>query len=1324
MATTTWNVSKDATIARNTSTGDNWGAGKDIHMACGYVSWLPGHERGYLAFSYSFTGITAITAATLYIKTSDGYHIGSGNWNDPDLYIDLVTSSWSEGTSGADEVLGSNGGGITYSNVPSVSTTNRVTWDVNGASDPAENTFYSVDVTALVQEAFAAGTFYGLRLMSVSEVSGGDRVEFWTREKGSTHDAYLSITYTTNTAPNAPTGLTPTGDTVISGLIPTLAGTFSDPDAGDLMANAQVIVYEDDGTTVKWDSGTFAATGATFSKVYSGPALTGNTFYKWKGRTADDDGAWGAYSALQRFKANSTPNAPAISLTESPTTDVKTLTPTFNITHSDPDPSDSSMLGYRIILELTDGTAVWDSGDVAVTATVSKAVLYSGPALSWQTGYRWRARTKDVNGVWGAYSTNATFTTHTTGVPISLSPTGSQVVGSLTPTFTGSRATVDDSLTSAQIKVYASDGTTLIWDTGTFTTGVTSTAFSKIYAGTALSYSTTYKWQARVTSSVGGTSAYSALQTFITPAATTPTQTAPVGSPITTLTPTFTGAWSDTLSGIHIIIYTDAAGTVVHWDQGDVAHTVGTTYSYVYAGTALAWNTQYWWKIRVRKNSDSVWQAYTGLTSFTTDSAGVPTLDYPTANSWLGAPKVYDEYDDITSITNGTSTSSSLETGAGLFQTGIGSLKLAIASLANGNTSDSYRTVSLNMSNHGNQTPFYVYIRCSSLTNVGTVRLRFTFATSGDYAEYDVKPAAIDTWYQKSLVKGTPTATAGTVNWSNVTRIGLRVVATGGSVTSNFYLDDLKFDLTAPSFDGTTFNSEVISTYRIRVYAADQTTLVWDSGDTAGSGTTFSKLYTGSALTKGATYYWQARYVKSTGPTGNYSALRAFVLNSDPSVPTGLTPTSGSAWPDNLIPHFVSTFTDAEKDSQGDFPTYLEVEVNRNSDSVLAYRLITKTGLVAATNDIYDGLSGTVKVTGAAAPLVYETEYKYRVRYYDSKGARGTWSSYNTFKPSQSPTATISSPAHSGTVSSPSFNVTWSMSSPGSKGQGSYRVRVIRVSNSVTVIDTGRVYSSVTSYTVPSGYLVNSAQYDIEVTLYDTDSLSGVDTNRVTATWTAPDAIQNFTVTDDTTRSAMVLQWDQTNLPVNDFRKYLIYRKPAGESEWTALEELTNITQVLYYDYTAANAVANDYKITVFEIVPGDVDLESGDSDIGSGTLDTDSWFIIGADRTLAHIFEVPVVGAPFTEPVQQEIFEPLGTSRKVIIRGKVMGAEGSLQCKWNTSEREVALEQIAYIKSVAGPHILKSPFGDVWIVEFSGPTKDYESGGHLNAVLTWTEVA
>jgi hypothetical protein len=232
------------------------------------------------------------------------------------------------------------------------------------------------------------------------------------------------------------------------------------------------------------------------------------------------------------------------------------------------------------------------------------------------------------------------------------------------------------------------------------------------------------------------------------------------------------------------------------------------------------------------------------------------------------------------------------------------------------------------------------------------------------------------------------------------------------------------------------------------------------------------------------------------------------------------------------------------------------------------------------------------------------------------------------------------------------------------------------------------------------------------------------DTNRVTANWTAPDPIQDFTATDDEALSATVLRWTASNLAANVFRKYVIYRKQAGSVDWSVLVELTNKAQVLYNDYTAANTVTYEYMITQYQIVPGDVDLESNDSDIGSVTLDTDSWFIVGADRNEAHIFEVPVVSAPFTEPVQQEVFEPLGTSRKVIIRGKVMGAEGTLQAKWPNADRDTAMTQVAYVKSNAGPHILKSPFGDVWYVEFSGPNKDYEQGGHVTVTLTWTEVA
>lgn len=1312
MATVTWNVSKDARIAYRTS--DGWEAGSGISNGLPIGLYSGYRYRTLLGFSYSFAGMVSITSAVLWFKTSSQIHVAFGS--DPDVEVRRLTSSFSEGSS--DALSSSNA--VTYANQPSAVNANMATVDVT----TVESTWESVTITGIIQDAFAAGTFYGLRLSAVDESSSTDVTEIFSSEYGTAHDAYIVVTYTTNTAPNAPTSLTPTGDTVVTGLTPTFQGTFSDPDVGDLMANAQVIVYEDDGVTVKWDSGSFAATGSTFSRVYAGPALTGNTFYRWKGRTADDDGAWGAYSALQRFKANSTPNAPSISLTESPTTDVKTLTPTFNMTHSDPDASDSAMTGYTLVLETSGGSAVWDSGDVTIGATVSKAVTYAGPALSWQTAYRWRARTKDSNGAWGAYSSNATFTTHTTGVPVGLDPTGGEIASSITPTLVGSRATSADSLTTAEVRVYASDGTTLIWASGFTSTGVTSTGFSRVYAGAALSPATTYKWQASVVSSVGGTSAYSALQTFVTPDTSTPSGTAPVGSavtPVTNLNFTFTRG---TNFNIHQLTLYQSDGVTVVTTDSPVAYTATGSKTFVYSGT-LSWNTTYKWKVRVSADGGTNWSPYTGLITFTTDAAGIPTLGVPADASWLGAPLVIDEFDDITSVTNGTSAATSLETGSGLFQTGIGSLKIALTTLAASGTSFSYRTVTKNLSNYGALTPLYIYSRISSLTNISTMRLRFRFATDSDFADFNIIPSVINTWEQKSLVLGAPTATGGTVNWANVTRVGVVVVATGGgSVTSNIYVDDLKLDAVNPAFTGTTFNSEVISTYRIRVYASDQTTLVWDSGDTAGSGTTFSKLYAGSALTKGNTYYWQARYVKSTGPTGNYSALRSFVLNSDPSLPTSLSPASGAVVADSLVPRFIAVFNDNDKTTRGDAPTYMEAEVYRNSDSVLAYRLITKTGLTAASNEIYDGLSGTVKVTGAAAPLVYETEYKYRVRYFDSLGARGSWSSYTTFKPSQSPTTTISSPAHLATVGSPSFNISYGMSSPGGKGQNSYRVRVIRVSDLVTLVDSGQVYSSATTYVMPSGYLTNGNDYDIEVTLWDTDGLSSVDTNRVTANWTAPDPIQDFTVADDVSLSATVLRWTASNIASVDFRKYVIYRKKTSDVDFVAFAELTNQSQVLYRDFTLANTISYEYKITQYQIIPGDVDLESNDSDIGSAMLDTDSWFIIGADRAESHIFEIPVITAPFTEPVQQEVFEPLGTSRKVIVRGRVMGAEGTLQCSWNTSDRDTAIAQIAYIRENAGPHILKSPFGDVWNVEFSGPAKDYIAGGHVNISITWTEVA
>jgi hypothetical protein len=102
----------------------------------------------------------------------------------------------------------------------------------------------------------------------------------------------------------------------------------------------------------------------------------------------------------------------------------------------------------------------------------------------------------------------------------------------------------------------------------------------------------------------------------------------------------------------------------------------------------------------------------------------------------------------------------------------------------------------------------------------------------------------------------------------------------------------------------------------------------------------------------------------------------------------------------------------------------------------------------------------------------------------------------------------------------------------------------------------------------------------------------------------------------------------------------------------------------------------------------------------------------------------IPVTAGPFKEPVKQEEFEPLGSTRKTIVRGKVIGAEGTLKMKWASDERDTALVNLRYITRNRGPHVLRSPFGDVWLVEFSGPDKDYQPAGHLEVSIAWTEVA
>jgi hypothetical protein len=87
----------------------------------------------------------------------------------------------------------------------------------------------------------------------------------------------------------------------------------------------------------------------------------------------------------------------------------------------------------------------------------------------------------------------------------------------------------------------------------------------------------------------------------------------------------------------------------------------------------------------------------------------------------------------------------------------------------------------------------YIHRRITSVTNLTRAVLRFEFATTSDWAEYELAPsgATINTWAEIVVAKGNPRATNGTVAWSNVTAIRV-FLDVSGAYTGNVQLRDLR----------------------------------------------------------------------------------------------------------------------------------------------------------------------------------------------------------------------------------------------------------------------------------------------------------------------------------------------------------------------------------------------------------------------------------------------------------------------------------------------------------------------------------------------------
>jgi hypothetical protein len=283
----------------------------------------------------------------------------------------------------------------------------------------------------------------------------------------------MYLTYTGSAydqPPNAPSSLSPTGGAITT-LTPTFTGNFTDPDAGDTLYQYEIILNSaaNGGGSQVWDSGIINASGteitnAAFSKVYSGPALTGGQTYSWKARAADQKGTFGVYSGWQNFTPGQGPNAPSSVI---PTGQQTTLTPAFHFTYTHPTPLNQQSYHYTITAQVG-GATVYDSGTIALNVATGSVVSGTIPgAAGLQNGaaYNFNVFCTDTNSTSGPTTTVAfSIAPLPTGTPAS--PINNATVNSQQPTFTWSYS--DPNYTQAQYELQFNNSNTgaLLWDTG------------------------------------------------------------------------------------------------------------------------------------------------------------------------------------------------------------------------------------------------------------------------------------------------------------------------------------------------------------------------------------------------------------------------------------------------------------------------------------------------------------------------------------------------------------------------------------------------------------------------------------------------------------------------------------------------------------------------------------------------------------------------------------------------------------------------------------------------------------------------------------------
>ena len=148
-------------------------------------------------------------------------------------------------------------------------------------------------------------------------------------------------------------------------------------------------------------------------------------------------------------------------------------------------------------------------------------------------------------------------------------------------------------------------------------------------------------------------------------------------------------------------------------------------------------------------------------------------------------------FDSITGWVAGANSALSLNTSDK--QVGTGAMDIAVTGLTGGAWGTSYVAHDTDLTPYLNRgRGIRVWVKATSITNLSALYATIYGPDTSTYGCFNIKPALANTWYEKEVALNSPTLTSGTPDWLRVVRVGISVVAGGGSYTGTIRTDNLR----------------------------------------------------------------------------------------------------------------------------------------------------------------------------------------------------------------------------------------------------------------------------------------------------------------------------------------------------------------------------------------------------------------------------------------------------------------------------------------------------------------------------------------------------